>query len=345
MWERGARGERQIAAVLAELPNDCVVFHDLQLPASKANVDHLVVAPHGVYVIDTKNFSHPVTRGRGRGADRLWTGRQPIRLETCKWEASTTASLIGVEVQAMLCIIAPSLPDPLFDFDGVTICEPKRLVRHITAGASQTIDVSALAVRVSAAFGAQPEVRIPTPPSRPSPRPVRKLRSPDRPQKRRVRRQPWLGPILTMAALILVLVFLPTIMSVIGKISAAASERLVSGLTSVPATSSPTTTELITEPAPVVIEASCPNPGNGWVISFGWPGDLPGAASAYSIRWQTDDGQWIRHDVGGWSDPSEELASLLLPLDTPLRVTTDLLDGEGRILTSTRQQLDKADAC
>lgn len=87
-WERGAEGERLIASILAGLPDDYVVFHDLQVPGSKANVDHLVIAPHGVYAIDTKNFTYAVTRSSGRGADRLWTGRRPVRLEPCKWETS-----------------------------------------------------------------------------------------------------------------------------------------------------------------------------------------------------------------------------------------------------------------
>jgi hypothetical protein len=44
-----------------------VVFHDLAVPGSPANVDHLVIGPTGVFVIDSKRW-----RGRVRqGADGL----------------------------------------------------------------------------------------------------------------------------------------------------------------------------------------------------------------------------------------------------------------------------------
>ena len=341
-WERGAQGERQIASVLAGLPADYVVFHDLQLPDSKANVDHLVIAPHGVYAIDTKNFSNPVTRGRGRGADKLWTGRQPIRFDACKWEASTTAALIGVDVTAMMCIIARSLPEPVFDFDGVSICDPKRLLANIANPGSQAIDVGLVTEKVKIVFGAEPEVREPAfqaaPPVRRAPRPA--LRP-----KLKMLRQPWFRLLLTMAMFLVVLAFLPTIMSEINRVSTAISERLVSDLMPVPASSPSTTTAPIAALPPVLIEASCPNPGNGWVISFGWPGDLPAEASAYSIRWQTDDGPIIRHDVGGWSDPTEPPVAILLRDGSALSVTTDIIDHEGHILASTPQLFETAETC
>ena len=58
-YERGAEGERATAAVLAQLPPDeWTVFHDLRWPGRRfANVDHVVVGPAGVFVIDTKNWS------------------------------------------------------------------------------------------------------------------------------------------------------------------------------------------------------------------------------------------------------------------------------------------------
>jgi hypothetical protein len=48
-WQRGAHGERQTARLLDRLGRDgYVVFHDLALPDSPANLDHLVIGPSGV---------------------------------------------------------------------------------------------------------------------------------------------------------------------------------------------------------------------------------------------------------------------------------------------------------
>lgn len=57
-YEKGAAGERLVQQALATLPPEWTVFHDLHWPGrARANVDHLVVGPAGVFVIDSKNWS------------------------------------------------------------------------------------------------------------------------------------------------------------------------------------------------------------------------------------------------------------------------------------------------
>ncbi|MBI5232144.1 MAG: NERD domain-containing protein [Coriobacteriales bacterium] len=59
-WDQGADGEQMTAAELAKLPDDFVAIHDFHPigpdgePAAW-NVDHIVVGPTGVFVLDTKN--------------------------------------------------------------------------------------------------------------------------------------------------------------------------------------------------------------------------------------------------------------------------------------------------
>lgn len=58
----GDLGERAVAASLerrlAESP--AVVLHNRRMPKGKGDIDHIVVAPSGVYVIDTKNWQGKV---------------------------------------------------------------------------------------------------------------------------------------------------------------------------------------------------------------------------------------------------------------------------------------------
>jgi hypothetical protein len=64
-WRRGAAGERRTARLLDRLTRDgYVVFHDLALPGSPANVDHLVIGPSGVFVIDSKQWTGSIHPGR-----------------------------------------------------------------------------------------------------------------------------------------------------------------------------------------------------------------------------------------------------------------------------------------
>ena len=55
-WRRGAAGEAATAELLARLPRRFVVLHDLRIPGGRANVDHLVIGPTGVWVVDSKSY-------------------------------------------------------------------------------------------------------------------------------------------------------------------------------------------------------------------------------------------------------------------------------------------------
>lgn len=59
-WREGAEGERRTARVLGPLEREgWVVQHDLAGP--KGNVDHLLVGPAGVFLLDTKRWFGDVT--------------------------------------------------------------------------------------------------------------------------------------------------------------------------------------------------------------------------------------------------------------------------------------------
>ncbi|MFC7595015.1 nuclease-related domain-containing protein [Terrabacter sp. GCM10028922] len=58
-WDAGAEGERRVAAALARLPEGWVVLHDrlLRPGHSRVNLDHVVVGPAGIFLIDAKNWA------------------------------------------------------------------------------------------------------------------------------------------------------------------------------------------------------------------------------------------------------------------------------------------------
>jgi hypothetical protein len=106
-WRHGAEGERRTARLLAPLErHGYQVFHDLAVPGSTANVDHLVVGPTGVYVIDSKRY-----RGHLRyTGGHLWQGGRTLdrTLETLWWEATQVAETLGfgpdLHVYPVLCV-------------------------------------------------------------------------------------------------------------------------------------------------------------------------------------------------------------------------------------------------
>jgi hypothetical protein len=85
-WRRGARGERATARRLRGLQRaGWTVFHDVALQGSRANLDHLLIGPGGVFVIDSKYYRGRIRVGRD-GA--LWYGRHPLSdmLRAVQWK-------------------------------------------------------------------------------------------------------------------------------------------------------------------------------------------------------------------------------------------------------------------
>jgi hypothetical protein len=84
-WRRSAVGERRTARLLAPLERrGWAVLHDLAIPNSQANIDHLVIGPGGVLAIDSKQY-----RGRLRvdHDGMVWHGRHLLvsALRTTLW--------------------------------------------------------------------------------------------------------------------------------------------------------------------------------------------------------------------------------------------------------------------
>jgi hypothetical protein len=135
-WARGARGERRTARQLARLTrHGWVVFHDLAIPGSGANADHLAVGPGGIFLLDSKNW-------RGRLAftpdGTLWHGSYPLTatLATIAWEASAIADALGVpahSIQPMMVVHGSTIPWGEQYLGGVAILPAGRLVTTLLA--------------------------------------------------------------------------------------------------------------------------------------------------------------------------------------------------------------------
>ena len=61
----GKSGERSVSWILGSLPDEYMVLNDVTIPDQKTNpdkdyttqIDHVVVSPYGIFVIETKNYS------------------------------------------------------------------------------------------------------------------------------------------------------------------------------------------------------------------------------------------------------------------------------------------------
>jgi hypothetical protein len=129
-WRRGAAGERRTARLLAPLErHGWAVLHDLAIPGSQANIDHLVIGPGGVAVVDSKQY-----RGRLH-LDRyglVWHGRHLLSLTLRKvlWEADQADEVLGVadiQVAAVVAVHGAPIPWGMLQADGATIVLAQRV--------------------------------------------------------------------------------------------------------------------------------------------------------------------------------------------------------------------------
>jgi len=129
-WRRGAAGEQRTARLLAGLERQgWVVLHDLAIPGSQANLDHLVIGPGGVFVIDSKHY-----RGRLQldGFGRLWHGRYPLAptLQAVSFEADQAALVLtdpDVVVVPILAVHGAQVPWGKVVMQGVPVVAARRL--------------------------------------------------------------------------------------------------------------------------------------------------------------------------------------------------------------------------
>jgi Nuclease-related domain len=62
-WKKGADGERRLGAHLErELGGSAILLHSRRVPHSSADIDHIAVAPSGVWIVDAKNHKGKVER-------------------------------------------------------------------------------------------------------------------------------------------------------------------------------------------------------------------------------------------------------------------------------------------
>lgn len=137
-WDRGARGERALAELLDGLrPNGVVVLHDQRIPKSRTNIDHIAIAPSGIFVIDAKYYKgHVELRNKGGWLfrdHRLYVnGRDRTKLlENCPRQIAAVADAIrdvhlAISPLPILCFL-DSTWTPFargFKLNGVRILPP-----------------------------------------------------------------------------------------------------------------------------------------------------------------------------------------------------------------------------
>ena len=121
-------GERRTARHLRKLVRSgWTVLYDLAIPHTRANGDHLLTGPPGVFLVDSKAWHGTITLPLDGSA---WHNGHPLAqtLATVRWEAQQLAGAIGVPVLPLLCVHDTRIPWDEIYVDNVPVLTPARLL-------------------------------------------------------------------------------------------------------------------------------------------------------------------------------------------------------------------------
>jgi hypothetical protein len=162
-YVKGARGEESVARQLAFLPAPYRVFHGLNLGARRAlggrgDVDHVVVGPNGVFVLETKHWSGRIQVEDGRV---LCDGRAPDRppLDQVREAAARLRERLRAEpgrpprVLPLLCFVDGAVDGGTQGVGGVVVCraaDVNDVILHSTEEPLSEADQQRIAARLAA---------------------------------------------------------------------------------------------------------------------------------------------------------------------------------------------------
>jgi hypothetical protein len=145
-WRDGARGERATARMLRRLAHrGYAVFHDIGIPGTPANADHVLIGPPGVLLVDSKRYTGQVTQTAN---GRTWHNHYPMdqQLRALRLEAEVISQALGVRVRPVMCVHGAQVAYGGLRAGVVEIVPAGRLpgmLRH-SVQQLQTADVAAL---------------------------------------------------------------------------------------------------------------------------------------------------------------------------------------------------------
>lgn len=160
-WKTGADGERRVAEILADVPG-IAVLHDRLVPGHRgANIDHIVVGPSGVFVVDAKKYSgrlevrdvgsmfrlderlYVAGRDRSKTVDGVLGQVEVVR-------AALSDEFGDIPVRGVLCFIGCDWGFRMKakEMRGVRIIWPLALPETVAADGAHTARVAAVAERL-----------------------------------------------------------------------------------------------------------------------------------------------------------------------------------------------------
>lgn len=164
LWRQGADGEVVVGRMLADVAEAGVrAVHDRRVPGSQANIDHIAVAPSGVYVIDAKNYrGHPrvdTVGGDAAPVPKLYVGTEDRTELVYAMRRQVSVVVVALDdaripVRGVLCFIGAGWESRSgYLVAGVGVTSPERLADLlVTPGPLGEREIARIAGRLATAL-------------------------------------------------------------------------------------------------------------------------------------------------------------------------------------------------
>jgi hypothetical protein len=146
-WGKGSTGESKLASFIdREVGNAVIPLHDRLIPGTRGNIDHIWIAPTGIWVVDAKAYKGKVVQRQGgpfwRRDNQLFVGRHNRTALAAGVQKQVDAVLAavkgdpaikGTDVYAGLCFLDSEwgLTDFPFQVGAVWILYPGALRKRL----------------------------------------------------------------------------------------------------------------------------------------------------------------------------------------------------------------------
>lgn len=152
-WAKGAHGEQRVAEILSErLAENAVLLHDRKVPKTKGNIDHIAIAPSGVWIIDAKKYTGKVEKrdvgGFFKTDLRLYVGGRDRSksVDGLQWQVDAVRTVLedeAIPVHPALSFVGAEWPmffAKPFQLKGVWISWPGKLADLVLGDGPLAID-------------------------------------------------------------------------------------------------------------------------------------------------------------------------------------------------------------
>jgi hypothetical protein len=99
IWRAGLKGQERVEEVLSVLPDEYVLINNLSLPFKNCDIDHLLIGPNGIFLMETKHYKGDISCvvdvweyqkiGRNGGLYKGYINNPSKQLKRNIWELKT----------------------------------------------------------------------------------------------------------------------------------------------------------------------------------------------------------------------------------------------------------------